>query len=135
MWRACHVRAPRPATITSTTAAAEARFAMARVRSEGRERARWGSGRISRGQKAAPPRMASIAGASVIATTRPMTTVSASAGPKPRKSGDSATRRAAVPPATVTPATVMIGVKEAVARRAASRRSWPSRILVLSPER
>ena len=84
------------------------------------------AGRSLLGQNTSRPNTASSAGTSVTETTRPMTTLSASPGPKSRKNGCRATISAAVPAATISPAVRMIGVYWAVVARAASRRLWPA---------
>ena len=87
------------------------------------------------GQNARPPRIASNAGHSVAATSRPTSTVSPSPGPKPRNSGEWAAISDAVPAATVSPATVTIGATSAVLSTAAACRSSPSRSRFRIPDR
>ncbi len=66
------------------------------------------------------------AGTSVIATTSDTSTVSAIPGPKSRKNASRPAMRAAVPPATISPAVTTIGRYCAVASWAASTRSAPA---------
>ena len=61
------------------------------------------------GQKTRSPTIARIAGTSVMATSSPIVTVNANAGPSALKNGDCATSRVAVPTMTAVPATVTIG--------------------------
>ncbi len=93
-------------------------------------RPRWGL----LGHSAPRPRIASSAGTRVTDTTRATSTASAIAGPNVRNSGDWATISAAVPAATVRPATVTIGPNVIAARLAASSRGRPVRSSALTPD-
>ena len=79
--------------------------------------------------------MASIAGMSVIETTRATAAVSARPGPKARKKSSSPTRSDAVPATTISPAVATIGVTRIVAARADSTGERPSRSERRIPER
>ena len=76
-----------------------------------------------------------IAGARVTATTMPVSTVSASAGPKAWRVPILATPSEAIPAVTTNPAVTMMGANSAVVWRAASTRPRPLASLERMPAR
>ena len=69
--------------------------------------------------------MARMAGTRVMATSNPMVTVNANAGPRALKKGDWATSKVAVPTMTAVPATATMGPDRAMAAAVVCRTlSW-----------
>lgn len=115
-----------PATASAVTTEAVRGRVSAVARSAQEAGGGAGAPRGALGHSAAGPRTASTAGTSVTATTSPISTVRANPGPSPRNSAERATRSAAVPAATVSPATATIGAVRAVARSTAWREGAPA---------
>ena len=95
----------------------------------------FGEARKRPGQNARWPRIASIAGTTVIATTRPTSTVTANPGPSSRNRPERATTRPATPAATVSPAVTTMGRYSRTAATVAAGLRPPARSLPCSPAR